>query len=268
MNTSKNKTPNTGNTAPRPSLMGSAATAPSAMPDTRAALQSTRVLADLGGQKSSTRFKGATAALISGAVLVAAGSAYWASSRLSAPTTLPTAPQIAAAPPAANVPASVPAESSKPAPPVVVAVATAASPSAAAPTETGAARVIADEGNTAANSNPLAAVVPTPATTPAKTRNVAATGAHSSEPAKPSSVRVASAQGEPLREKPRAAARAATVAKAKDNVKSAAAVAKERNASSSRQARSTSAQLASKRADSDTDTDLLAAMLRRGSGNQ
>ena len=252
MNNSENKKPTVGNAAHRPSLMGHAAD-PSAAPDMRAGQSSTRVLADLGGQKSSTSFKGTAAALISGAVVVAAGSVYWAS-RSSAPAALATAPHLNAAPTVAT--ATVPpAPESPKAAPVVLAAATAASPLAVP--EAGAARIISDESNIARSSKPLAAVMPTPAMMPSKARPAGASGA----PA-----RSLSAESDPFREKSRPYVKTATVAK--DGPKAAAPATKERTAAPSRLARATPAHVASKRADADTDTDLLAAMLRRSGGNQ
>lgn len=230
--------------AGRPSLM-STPPAPSTAPNLRAGSMPTRVLADLGGQKTSYRRSAVAALLVLGAIGVAAGSVYWA--QLSFKPSATSAVQLASAAPAeARAPANAAAASAAPTPAPVP-----AADAAAAPAEVSAAKIVTAEAApaAAATTRPAATETPPPATSTSGT----------TPPAPDKSAQPAPRKAQPEK------ARAVATAKASSKPV-AVATAKPRPKNQRVADGNTKRNETAKRAD--PDTDLLAAMLRRSGSPQ
>lgn len=226
--------PHTG----RPSLMGASSnTSASSVPDTGGSSEPLRVLADLGGQKTSSRLGATALALVCCVAVCAASGIYWASSHRDT-AKAPAAEAATAAPPKEIAKAS--------SPPSV--------PSIPAP-EISPARVVVDEPSLV-TAKPLAVAAADAAPSPLVAANAVVhrdiTAAATPVPAK---------LGRKVAESAPRVAPSAT-AKAKPvTSQPAIAAAKTRN-TAQRQARANpNVEAASSR--TDPDTDLLAAMLRR-----
>lgn len=258
MNDTNQKAPG----ASRPSLM-SAAPAASTTHDFPGGPTSppTRVLADLGGSTSTQRTKTAVATLVSGVIVVAAGGIYWASTHSSNVTLAvnQTSPaQLAASALPARAPSDALLTSNAAAP--------APTPAAAPEPVTTAARIVIDD--TVANK-----VAPPVADAPA-----VAVAAAAIPPASP----VASVAPPAAKAKTR---RAANVAVASNRTAAAPTAKREKTRTASAKSpgkptavaankpRSNNQAVASNQTGKnaankrpDPDTDLLAALLRRGDG--
>lgn len=247
MNNLENKLPTTGNVGSRPSLMAQTVAA-SIAPEVGNGQQPTRVLAELGGKQSSTRFVSPAAAMVLSAVVVATGAAYWVGSRVNASSSA-AEPYVVAPPPAAT------ARTER--------AATTASPSVELP-DGGAAKIIA--GDIAAAADLPTTVTSVAVAAPEKAQPRAAAETRPRERVK--SAFIASTRDKTPHQKARPVASTATVAAARSRSKPIAAATKTRSGSSPRLARATTSPIVSKRARPDTDTELLAAMLRRSGGEQ